>query len=123
MQLHLNFDVDAGWQIEIHERINCLGRWLGDVDQTLMGSHLELLTAVLVDMWSFKYSEAFLIGWQGDWPCYSSSGPDSGVENLLGRLIDYLTIVGLESNANALFLFGLSCSCHGAKGFPSYLPR
>lgn len=73
-----------------------------------------------MDVWSFKNGKAFLVGWQGDWPSHTSAGTQRGVEDLLCRLIDHLAVVGFEADSDTLFDFGFfSCSCHGAKGFPS----
>ena len=36
--LHLDLDVDAGRQIELHERVHGLVRRVNDVHQTLMGA-------------------------------------------------------------------------------------
>src|SRR2546430_8608173 len=41
--LKLDLDVDAGWQIKLHERVNGLRRGIHDVQQPLVRPHLELL--------------------------------------------------------------------------------
>src|SRR5215217_6293838 len=46
--LQLDFDVHVRRQVETHQRINGLGRGINDVDQTLVSTHFEVLTAVLV---------------------------------------------------------------------------
>src|SRR6185312_5796162 len=48
--LELDFDVDAGSQIELHQSIDRLRGRIDDVEQPLVGAHLELLAALLVDM-------------------------------------------------------------------------
>jgi hypothetical protein len=48
--LQLDFNVDTGWQVELHQRINCFVRWINDIHQTLMGTDLKLVTARLVDV-------------------------------------------------------------------------
>ena len=35
-------------QVETHKRVDSLGRGVDDVDQTLVSTHFEVLTAVLV---------------------------------------------------------------------------
>src|SRR4051812_32029548 len=46
----LNFDVDAGGKIELHQRVHRLRRGLHDVEQPLVRPHLELLARLLVDV-------------------------------------------------------------------------
>src|SRR5262245_32937352 len=46
----LDLDVDAGRQIQLHQRINRLRRRLEDVDQALVRAHFELLARLLVDV-------------------------------------------------------------------------
>ncbi len=48
MRLQLDLDLHAGGQIQSHQRLHGLGGGVGDVDQSLVGAALELLTAVLV---------------------------------------------------------------------------
>ena len=48
--LHLDFDVDAGGEVEVHEGVDGFGGRVGDVDEALVGSHFELLAGVLVDV-------------------------------------------------------------------------
>ena len=45
--LQLDLDVDAGRQIQLHQRINGLRGRIEDVDQSLVGTHLEVLATVL----------------------------------------------------------------------------
>src|SRR5206468_11687625 len=46
--LELDLDVDAGGQIEAHQRIHRLRSGIAYVDQSLVGADLELLSRVLV---------------------------------------------------------------------------
>src|SRR5699024_10519762 len=46
----LDFDVDAGGQVEAHQRVDRLRRRIHNVDKPLMCAHLEMLAAVLVFM-------------------------------------------------------------------------
>ena len=48
--LKFDFDVDAGWKIELHQAVNGLGRGVDDVEEALVGAHLELLAGRLVDV-------------------------------------------------------------------------
>lgn len=47
--LHLDFNLDAAGQFELHQRVNSLSRAAVDVDKALVGAHLELFAALLVD--------------------------------------------------------------------------
>ena len=42
--LQLDFDVDAGWQIELHQRIHCLVSRIDDIDQPNVGANFKLIT-------------------------------------------------------------------------------
>src|SRR5262245_33396973 len=46
----LDLDVDAGGEVELHQRVHGLRRRIDDVEQALMRAHLELFAALLVDM-------------------------------------------------------------------------
>src|ERR1041384_700832 len=48
--LQLDLDVDARGEIELAERVDRLLRGLEDVEQPLVGAHLELLARFLVDV-------------------------------------------------------------------------
>ena len=54
--LQLNLNVDASGEVEAHQGINSLRRWIEDVDQTLVGAHFKMLTTVLVLMGRTNYS-------------------------------------------------------------------
>ena len=41
--LQLDFDVYAGRQVELHQRVDCLVSWVNDVHQALMRANLELI--------------------------------------------------------------------------------
>ena len=48
--LELDLDVDAGGELELHQRVDGLGRGVEDVDQPLVRPDLELLARLLVDV-------------------------------------------------------------------------
>ena len=47
--LHLDFNFDATGQFELHQSVNSLSCAAVDVDKTLVGAHLELFAALLVN--------------------------------------------------------------------------
>src|SRR5215467_853242 len=46
----LDLDIYAGGKIELHQRVHRLRRRIDDIEQPLVRAHLELLTALLVDV-------------------------------------------------------------------------
>src|SRR4029077_2472645 len=48
--LELDLDVDTGGQIELHQGIDGLRGRIDNIEKALVGAHLELLTALLVDV-------------------------------------------------------------------------
>jgi hypothetical protein len=106
-KLHLNFDVAASWQRQVHQRVDGLWSWLGYVDETLVYAHLELLAALLVHVRALDHSKGAAVGWQWDWTSDGSAGAQSSIYDLLGRLVNYFVVVCLQANTNALFLIFL----------------
>jgi hypothetical protein len=66
LQLYLN--LNASGEIQAHQSLNGLLIGVEDIDQTLVGSALELLTAVLVLMHSAQDGDNFLLGGRGMGP-------------------------------------------------------
>ena len=64
LQLYLNLNTSG--KIEAHEGLDGLLVGVEDIDQSLVGSALKLLTAVLVDMDRAKDGDDLLLGGQGD---------------------------------------------------------
>src|SRR5919202_1768887 len=62
--LQLDLDVDAGWKVEAHERVDRLRRRRMDVDQALVRSHLEVLARVLVLERAAQHRVAVVLGRQ-----------------------------------------------------------
>ena len=48
--LELDLDIDAGGEVELHQRVHGLRRRIDDVEHPLMGADLELLARLLVDV-------------------------------------------------------------------------
>ena len=64
LDLDLHFNTTG--QLELHQRVNSLGSRAVDVDETLVGRNLELLTALLVNEGRAVYSDDALAGGKGD---------------------------------------------------------
>ena len=60
--LDLDLDVDACRQLDALQRVDGLGVRIDDVDESLVDAHLEVLSRVLVDVWSADDREAMLVG-------------------------------------------------------------
>lgn len=93
--LHFDFDVAARWEREVHQRVNGLWRWLGDVDQALVYTHLELLAALLVYMRALNHCKSAAVGWQRDWTSNGSARAQRSINDLLCGLVNYFVVVGL----------------------------
>src|SRR3546814_14678887 len=48
--LQLDLDIDAGGEVELHQRVDRLRRRVDDVENPLMRTDLELLATLLVNM-------------------------------------------------------------------------
>ena len=61
--LHFDFDVDARWQVERSKRIDRLRIRIEDIDNSLVDSHLELLSRILVNEGGTIDREFLLFRW------------------------------------------------------------
>ena len=77
------------------------GRVLDDVDEPLVDPHLEVLAGVLVLVRRPDHREAVLLGGQRDRALDGGAGAHDGLDDLLGRLIDDLVVVGLQPDSGA----------------------
>src|SRR5580704_16032482 len=48
--LELDLDVDAGGEVELHQRVHRLRCRIDDIEQAFVRAHLELFAALLVDV-------------------------------------------------------------------------
>ena len=62
-KLHPDLDIHASWQAEVVEVVDRLGCGVGDVNQALVDTHLERLTASLVYVRAFYYCVATAPRW------------------------------------------------------------
>src|SRR6516164_7907789 len=106
----LDLDVDAGGEVELHQRVHRLGRRVHDVEQPLVGPHFELLATLLVDMGRAIDGELLDLGRQRDRPAHLRAGPLGGRDDLAGRRIENAMIERLEPNSDVLTVH---CSCGG----------
>src|SRR5947207_1510631 len=100
--LQLDLDVDARGEIELAERVDRLLRGLEDVEQPLVGSHLELLTGFLVDVRRAVDRESLDARRQRNRPGDPPARTLHGLDDLLHGLVEQPVIVRLQANADLL---------------------
>src|SRR5690606_27661302 len=100
--LELDFDVDAGGEIELHKRIDRLRSGIHDVQETLVGPDLELLARLLVDVRRAVDGEFVDAGRQRDRPADLCTRTLGGVDDLAGRVVQHAMVKRLEADADVL---------------------
>ena len=105
LQLYLN--LNAGRQLKTHQGLNAFLAGVENIDQSLVGAALELLTAVLVLMHCTKNGNDFLLGRKGNGAGNLSAVAIGGLHDFLSAGIDDLMIVGLQADPDHFFV----CHC------------
>src|SRR6202000_2698223 len=100
--LELDLDVDTGGQIELHESIDGLRGRVDNVEKALVGAHLELPGALLVDVRRTVDGELLDAGRQRNGSANLCTGPFRRVHDLTRRRIENSMVERLETNANIL---------------------
>src|SRR3954453_1482933 len=98
----LDLDVDAGRQVETHERVDGLRRGVDDVDEALVRAHLEVLAGVLVLVRRADDAVHVLLGRQRHRAGDLGTRAGDGVHDLARRGVDHLVVIGLEPDADLL---------------------
>src|SRR6188768_1129303 len=98
----LDLHVNARSQIELHQRVDGLGVRLHDVEQPLVGAHLELLARLLVDVRAAVHGELLDARRQRNGAPDERAGAACGIRDLAGRLVEHAVIEGLQANADIL---------------------
>src|SRR3954452_5662430 len=96
----LDFDVDAGRQVELHQSVDGLGGRIEDVENALVRADLELLTRLLVDVRRAVHRKFLDAGRQGNGTPTLRPGPLRRRDDLAGRCIENPMIERLEANAD-----------------------
>src|SRR5262245_3232014 len=104
--LQLDLDVHAGRQVELHQRVHGLRRGIDDIEQPLMRAHLELLTALLVDVRRTVHGEALDPRRQRDRPAHLGPGALRRVDDLARGRIEHAMVERLQANSYVLTLHG-----------------
>src|SRR5690349_15280462 len=98
----LDLDVDAGGQIQPHQRVDGLRGGVDDVDQTLVRPHLEVLPAVLVLVRRTDHAVHVLLRRQRHRTGNASTRAGHRVDDLARRRVDALMVIGFEPDADLL---------------------
>ena len=89
-------------EIKFHQRVDRLRGRLNDVQQTLVGAHLELLARLLVDVRRTVDGELLNARRKRNRTANESTRPASGVSNVPSCLIKHTMIKSLETNPDVL---------------------
>ena len=98
----LDFHVHAGSQIQLHQRVDRLRRRLHNVKHTLVGTDLELLARLLVDVRATVDRELLDARRHGNGAANKGTGAARGIGDVAGRLIEHTMIERLQANADIL---------------------
>src|SRR5580765_8814972 len=88
----LDLDVDAGREVEPHERVDSLRGRRVDVDQPLVRAHLEVLPRVLVLERGPDHAVDVLLGGQGHRTGDGGAGSLSSLDDRLSRLVELMVV-------------------------------
>src|SRR6185312_1674424 len=121
--LELDLDVDAGGEVELHQRVHRLRRRIDDIEHALMRADFELLARLLVDMRRAQHGEALDPRRQRNGTAHPSAGPLRGIDDLARRLIEHAMIVSAKPDADVLIVecHFLGPLIHGRKAAVSLL--
>src|SRR5690606_4544062 len=98
----LDLDVHTRRQVQTHEGVDRLRRRVEDVDQALVGPHLELLADVLLAVGRHQHRVDGLLSRQGHRPGNPGAGPASGIDDALRGLVQHAVINSPQPDADLL---------------------
>src|SRR5437588_3183037 len=98
----LDLDVDAGREVEPHQRVDRLRRGRMDVDQPLVRADLEVLARVLVLERTADHRVDVLLGRQGHGTGDGGAGALGRVHDVARGLVHLLVVVALQPDADFL---------------------
>src|SRR5215203_410190 len=94
--LELDFDVDAGREVEPHERVDRLRSRRVDVDQPLVRADLEVLARVLVLERATDHGVDVLLGREGNGTGDRRAGALRRLDDRLRRPVQLRVVVALQ---------------------------
>ena len=118
--LELDFDVHAGRQVELAQRVDGLLGWFEHVEQSLVGPDLKVLSGLLVNVRRAIHRETFDPGRQRDWSGDSATGAPNSIDDLAHRLVQQPVIVRLQPYPD-LIVHPVSHSSDSGFSTPRYL--
>src|SRR5205823_14922208 len=98
----LDLDVDAGGEVEFHQRVDGLRSRVDNVEHAFVGADLELFARFLVDMRRAQDGEFLDFGRERDRTPHSRAGSLGRVDDFAGGLVEHAVIVSPQPNANVL---------------------
>src|SRR5688500_16761702 len=96
----LDLHVHTRRKLELHERVDRLGRRLENVEQPLVRPHLELLTRLLVDVRAAQHGVPRNLGGQRNRSRYPRSRAPGRVHDFTRRLVKHSVVVRLQTDAD-----------------------
>src|SRR5216683_6834035 len=103
----LDFDVHAGGEVELHQRVHRLRSRVDDIEHALVGADLELFARLLVDVRRAVDRELLNSGRQRDRPANLRTRPLGRADDLAGRRIEHSMIEGLQPNSDVCVVHDL----------------
>ena len=100
--LQLDFHVDAGGQVEFHQRIDGLVGGIHDVHQTQVRTDFQLVTRRLVDVRRTQHIETLDAGWQRHRAVNDCAGALGRINDLSGGLVDLLVVERFQTDTDFL---------------------
>src|SRR5688500_18995200 len=118
----LDLDVNAGRQIQLHERVHGLRSRLKNVEQPLVRPNFELLTRLLVRV--RRSQDRKLVDNCRQWnrPCNARSGTFRRIDNFRCRLIENSGVVCFQSNSNLFVEHGFYSTISATVPAPTVRP-
>src|SRR5579872_5720007 len=95
----LDLDIDAGGEVELHQRIHCLRRRIDDIEHALVRAHFELLARLLVDVRRAIDRELLDPRRQRDRTTHLSARPFGRADDLTRRNVEYAMVEGLKPDS------------------------
>src|SRR5258708_3741510 len=85
--LKLYFDINSSSQLELSESINCLLRWIKNIEYSLVGADLKLFARFFIHMRRAVHSKSLYSCWQRDWSGHPSTSALHRLDDFLHRSV------------------------------------
>src|SRR5208283_6020622 len=119
--LKLDLDVDAGGEIEPHQRVDRLRGRIDDVEHPLVRANFELLARLLVDVRRTVHRELLDPRRQRDRPANPGAGALGRGHDLLRRSVEHTVIERLETDPDVSRVHSFNpCRRRGGESRPAF---